>query len=331
MDNKKIIVTGGSGFIGGWLIRKLLKDNNNLIFNIDKLNYSADKCTLETFKLNKNFNHINLDLIKGDKIKDAVINIEPDIIFHLAAESHVDRSIKEPINFINSNIVGTFNLLEASRYYFDKISTKKKSYFKFIHVSTDEVFGTLGDEGKFNENSKYNPRSPYSASKASSDHLVKAWHSTYNFPAIITNCSNNYGPFQFPEKLIPVVIKNCIYKKSIPIYGDGRNVRDWLFVEDHVEALLLISKKGKIGDSYCVGGFGELENNLLIKKICEIMDELLPFEKKYSNLVEFIKDRPGHDKRYSINSNKIQKELGWKPKVTLREGLRKQLNGILKT
>jgi dTDP-D-glucose 4,6-dehydratase len=249
---------------------------------------------------------------------------------HLAAESHVDRSIVSPGHFIESNILGTFNLLESCRKFFDSLSIEKKSKFIFHHISTDEVFGSLGEKGRFSESTPYDPRSPYSASKASSDHLVRSWYHTYGLPVIITNCSNNFGPWQFPEKLIPLVTLKAIQKEPIPLYGDGSNIRDWLFVEDHVDALLLAALKGKVGETYCIGGYGEKSNKEIVLKICEILDNEIPNQSPHNQLIKYVLDRPGHDKRYAIDPSKIENELGWEPKYGLEKGLRKTVLWYLK-
>ncbi len=327
MDNfNRILVTGGAGFIGGTLIRKLLSDSNSIIYNIDSLNYASDLNSINNLEKSKDRHvHLNVNLKNQKDTREALREANPDIIFHLAAESHVDRSIIGPKLFIDSNIIGTFNLLEASRSQWDRLSDTKKQHFKFIHISTDEVFGSLNKNGKFNENSNYDPKSPYSASKAASDHLAKAWFNTFNLPTIITNCSNNYGPFQFPEKLIPKTILNAIEGKKIPIYGDGKNIRDWLYVEDHIDALLLIAQKGKVGETYCIGDNNERNNNFIVKEICSILEKNIPSNFPYSNLIEFVNDRPGHDKRYAIDSTKIKKELGWIAKTNFQDGLRKTI------
>ena len=329
MFNSKIVVTGGSGFIGGHLMRRLLKEPSNKIFNIDKLGYASDLFSLKIFKEKNNYFHINLDLKDKKQLLKIIKTISPRIIFHLAAESHVDNSILDPSEFIQSNIVGTFNLLEAFRSNWESMPKIRKLNSRFIHISTDEVFGSIVVNNKFNESSRYDPRSPYSASKASSDLLVKAWHNTYGIPIIISNCSNNYGPFQFPEKLIPKTIINCINQKNIPLYGNGENIRDWLYVEDHIEALLLLANKGNVGESYCVGGYGEIKNIEIVENICSLMDEIAPIKIKYNSLIRFVQDRPGHDKRYSIDSKKILTELGWEPKFTLINGLQKTINWYL--
>ena len=326
-DKFKVIVTGGAGFIGGTLIRKLLKDKNWFVYNIDQMGYASDLSWIkdsEEFKLRHFF--LKIDLRNKKILENVVKDISPDLIIHLAAESHVDRSIDNPSNFIESNIIGTFNLLEASRAYWEKISDNKKKLFRFLHVSTDEVFGSLGLNGKFDENTKYSPRSPYSSSKASSDHLVQSWFHTYGLPTIISNCSNNYGPYQFPEKLIPLSILKGIKGENIPLYGNGSNIRDWLYVEDHIEALLLIANQGEVGKSYCIGGFGERTNKEVQLQICKILDEINPTKYPHSDLIKNVIDRPGHDKRYAINSNLIQKKLGWRPKITFEDGLKKTIH-----
>ena len=323
----KIIITGGAGFIGGTLIRKLLKERNYFIYNIDQLGYASDLSWIKSSKYDQSLhNFLKIDLRNKQILEKAVKEIEPDLIIHLAAESHVDRSIENPLKFIESNIIGTFNLLEAARKYWEEISEIKKKLFRFIHISTDEVFGSLDLDGKFDENTKYSPRSPYSSSKASSDHLVYSWYHTYGLPTIISNCSNNFGPYQFPEKLIPLSILKGIEGEKIPLYGDGLNIRDWLYVEDHIDALLLIAEKGKVGKSYCIGGFGEKTNKEVQLEICNILDKVKPKEFPHSDLIKNVADRPGHDKRYSINSNLIQKELGWIPKVSFEDGLKKTIN-----
>ena len=325
---QNILITGGSGFIGGHLICWLLKNSSATIFNLDKLAYSSDQKHIEReIKSYPNFNlkrykFLNIDLKDFDKTRKALEISNPDLIMHLAAESHVDRSIDNSKVFIESNIIGTYNLLELAREHWTSLPLKRQINFRFHHISTDEVFGSLGKSGKFNEMTRYNPRSPYSASKAASDHLVSAWHHTYKLPVVLTNCSNNYGPWQFPEKLIPLVVIKALRNEPIPIYGDGKNIRDWLFVTDHIEALLLCAIRGKLGSNYCIGGFGEEANINLVKSICTILNEINPRNKGYENLISFVADRPGHDKRYSIDSSLIRNELGWQPKVKLLDGLK---------
>ena len=327
-----ILVTGGYGFIGSNLIKKLLSNKSISIFNIDKLGYASNpECVTKAIyeSSNDNYHFYKLDLLKHDKLQEIFSEIKPDLVMHLAAESHVDRSISSSRVFIESNIIGTYNLLETSRKYFETLDFEKKSKFKFHHISTDEVFGSLNESGSFSEITAYDPRSPYSASKASSDHLVRSWFHTYELPIIITNCSNNYGPWQFPEKLIPLTIIKALKLEKIPIYGDGLNIRDWLFVEDHVDALILSAEKGKVGETYCIGGFGERTNLQVVEKICEILDEISPRNIKHNELISFINDRKGHDRRYAINSNKIQSELNWEPKYTFDEGLYKTVQWYL--
>ena len=317
----KILITGGSGFIGTSLVKKALEDGNTVL-NLDCLTYASSEESLKQFNSNKSYYFENINICNKKKLSIIFKEFEPDAVMHLAAESHVDNSIKTPIEFIETNIVGTFNTLEASRSYW----SKKKFFneFRFHHVSTDEVYGSLGETGTFNESTPYNPRSPYSASKASSDHLVRAWHNTFKLPTLITNCSNNYGPYQFPEKLIPLIIKNALIKKPIPIYGDGSNIRDWLYVEDHAVALLTVLKNGIIGETYNIGSENEISNLDLALKICEVLNhKKLENEFKYESLITFVEDRPGHDERYSINPTKIRSELNWNPKFNIDEGIKK--------
>lgn len=332
---KTILVTGGCGFIGSTLIRRLLIDTDAQIINIDKMGYASDLTSIQS-KLEeigeKGMNRhklIQLDLKDKDKVADVFSSFNPDIVFHLAAESHVDRSIESPEIFISSNIVGTFNLLEAARNQFASMKGLRSEGFRFVHISTDEVFGSLGSDGYFSETSSYDPRSPYSASKAASDHLARAWFHTYDLPIIMTNCSNNYGPWQFPEKLIPVVIRNAISGSSIPIYGDGQNIRDWLYVEDHIDGMLIAACRGQLGKSYCIGGNNERSNLEIAKEICEILDRLIP-NKHHHQLIKLVNDRPGHDRRYAIDSSLIQNELKWSPSTSFSEGLEHTIRWYLK-
>ena len=328
----RILITGGAGFIGKNLILKLLSYPNNIVFNIDKLNYASHHRPIEDFcskTKNKRYTFLNIDLANESKTFEALRSANPEIIFHLAAESHVDRSINKPFDFIKSNIIGTYNLLSASLNFYKNLKVEKKERFKFIHISTDEVYGSLGSDGCFSEYSKYDPRSPYSASKASSDHLVKAWHHTYSLPVLISNCSNNYGPWQYPEKFIPKIIFNAIKGNEIPIYGNGSNIRDWLFVEDHVDALILLSKVGKIGETYCIGGNGERTNNKVADEICKILDKKFPLNSPHKKLINYVEDRPGHDQRYSIDFSKMNTKYGWEPKYKFSEGLLKTVDWYL--
>ena len=318
---KKVIITGGAGFIGSHFVNHVLRNKNYLVFNIDKLNYASSLKRINSNLSKNNYKFFNLDLKNKKDTFEIVDSINPDYIVHFAAESHVDNSIKNPQLFIESNYIGTFNLLEAIRIKWENWAIEKKKEFRFIHVSTDEVFGSLGQYGSFSEKTPYDPRSPYSASKASSDHLVNAWNHTYGLPTIVTNCSNNYGPWQFPEKLIPLTIFKSLRKEKIPVYGDGSNIRDWLYVEDHIEALMLVLEKGKIGEKYCIGGECEKTNLSVVKEICKIMNKLLPYKNPYEDFIDFVIDRKGHDKRYSINNTKIKEDLGFEPKYTFHEGI----------
>lgn len=317
----KILITGGCGFIGSAVIREAISRDNNVI-NIDKLTYAGTLESLRSVEKNLNYTFIKEDICNSDAIKEIFYQYKPDCVMHLAAESHVDRSIDHPDQFINTNIFGTYNLLKVSLDYW--ADRGNPDFFRFHHISTDEVFGTLPQNKsiRFNEESSYDPRSPYSASKASSDHLVRSWHHTFKLPILITNCSNNYGPFHFPEKLIPTVIIKAILGEPIPVYGNGLHIRDWLFVEDHANALLLVLQKGVVGKSYNIGSENECTNIELVGKICEILDKKLPkVSGSYSDQILFVEDRPGHDKRYSIDPTRIKKELGWIPSVTLEKGL----------
>lgn len=322
----RILVTGGAGFIGGALIRRLLRETDAIVFNLDKLGYASD---LSSIGEHPRHQLLKVDLVNAEATAAAVQQADPDLVFHLAAESHVDRSISGPGAFIESNVLGTFNLLQAARNHWEQLPGERKQQFRFHHISTDEVFGSLGATGRFSESTPYDPRSPYSASKAASDHLVRAWHHTYGMPVVLTNCSNNYGPWQFPEKLIPVVILKAVAGESIPLYGDGQNVRDWLFVEDHVDALLLVAQKGQIGQSYCVGGHGERSNKQVVFEICNLLDEYRPSGAPYLALVTPVGDRPGHDRRYAIDSSRITSDLGWQPKHSFANGIAATLKWYL--
>ena len=312
----KYLVTGGAGFIGSALCRKLSLNKDNSILVLDKLTYAGNISSLELDK-NDNISIEKVDIVESTKIKELIREFKPDIIFHLAAESHVDRSIDNPQAFIDTNVVGTFVMLDAVRKSINKFSKD----FKFLHISTDEVFGSLGEDGLFSETTSYDPKSPYSASKAASDHLCRAWHHTYNFPVIITNCGNNYGPYQSPEKLIPKTIINCINKKNIPIYGKGLNIRDWIHVDDHVDALIAISQKGKIGESYNIGSNNEINNNKIVNTICSVGHSLIDQNFDYKSLIRYVDDRPGHDFRYAMDTRKINNSIGWMSKINFDEGI----------
>ncbi len=317
----RLLVTGGMGFIGSAVVRLAIERGHHVI-NVDCLSYAGCSKNVAKVANDSKYKFEECDIRIKKNLDDIFIKHSPDGVIHLAAETHVDRSIDDPSEFITTNVNGTYNMLETMRCYW-KAKGCCNSY-RFVHVSTDEVYGSLSNDDniKFLENTPYNPRSPYSASKASSDHLVRAWHNTYGLPVLITNCSNNYGPYQFPEKLIPVIILNALAEKKIPIYGSGENVRDWLFVEDHAKALLLVLEKGSVGRSYNIGSENECTNLELVKKICRILDKLHPRNKGlYSDLITFVNDRPGHDERYAIDPNRIYQELGWRPSVTLEDGL----------
>lgn len=325
--NKTIFITGGAGFIGSHVIRLFVnKYPDYKIVNIDALTYAGNLENLRDIENKPNYFFEKINILDTDAIERAFVLHQPDAIIHLAAESHVDRSIVSPLDFVYTNVIGTVNLLNTARHFWkDNFDNKL-----FYHVSTDEVFGALGDTGFFTEQTKYDPHSPYSASKASSDHFVRAYHDTYGLPVVVSNCSNNYGPNHFPEKLIPLSINNCINKKPLPVYGDGLYTRDWLFVKDHASAIDLIFNKGKRGDTYNIGGFNEWRNIDLVKLLCKLTDEKLKRQPGESEkLITFVKDRPGHDRRYAIDATKINKELGWRPSVTFEEGLSQTIDWYL--
>ena len=329
-NNLKLIVTGGAGFIGSAIIRYLINQTDTTVLNIDKLTYAGNLDSLTSISNNSRYHFAQIDICDGATLKQAFAEFQPDAIMHLAAESHVDRSIDGPAEFINTNIVGTYTLLETTRHYWQRLDSE--TGFRFHHISTDEVYGSLSNSSEFfTELTPYQPNSPYSASKASSDHLVRAWHHTYNLPVVTTNCSNNYGPYQFPEKLIPLMIINALEGKPLPIYGKGENVRDWLYVDDHARALYLVLKQGKISETYNIGGHNEKTNLETVQTLCNILDELLPNSphKPHHQLIQFVTDRPGHDLRYAIDANKIQNHLGWKPQETFETGLRKTVQWYL--
>ena len=326
-QRRRILVTGGAGFIGGAVVRRLLRESDALVFNLDKMGYASDLTSIETTLAelgaadSQRHQLLRVDLKDAAAVDAAVRDADPDLVMHLAAESHVDRSISGPGEFIDSNVSGTFHLLQAVRSHYEQLSPARQSQFRLHHISTDEVFGSLGTTGRFSETTPYDPRSPYSASKAASDHLVQAWHHTYGLPVVLTNCSNNYGPWQFPEKLIPVVSLKAAAGESIPLYGDGLNVRDWLYVEDHVDALLLAACRGESGRSYCVGGHGEKTNKEVVEAICDQLDRLQPGSAPHADLITRVTDRPGHDRRYAIDPTRINTELGWSPRHNVEEGL----------
>jgi len=328
----KIFVTGGLGFIGSNFISMQIDKHKNEILNFDKLTYAANVNNLLKYKKNKLYNFVQGDIVDSKKILKILNSYKPDCIINFAAESHVDRSIDGPKEFINTNIIGTYELLNATLKYYELNYKENENHFRFIHVSTDEVYGSLGKQGYFKENTPYNPSSPYSASKASSDHLVRAWNLTFNLPTIITNCSNNYGPFQFPEKLIPLMIINCIKHNNLPIYGDGKNIRDWLYVADHCDALYSVILNGKNGETYNIGGNQEKNNLEIVSTICKILDEKIPSNKidSYKELITFVEDRPGHDFRYAIDASKIKKHLNWSPHYTFEDGIKKTIDWYIK-
>jgi dTDP-glucose 4,6-dehydratase len=319
----RVIVTGGAGFIGSALVRYLTNEKGYSVLNIDKLTYAGNLASLDTIDKNSNHRFLKADVCDRKAMEQAFAEFQPDRVMHLAAESHVDRSITGASAFIDTNIGGTFNLLEVARRYWQELRSEAASKFRFLHVSTDEVYGSLGDHGLFSETTPYDPSSPYSASKAASDHLVKAWHRTYGLPVLLSNCSNNYGPYHFPEKLIPLTILNALAGKPIPVYGNGENVRDWLYVEDHARALDLIAESGKVGETYNVGGRNERKNIEVVFKICDILDNLRTRAGSHRDQVTFVVDRPGHDARYAIDASKLECELGWRAREDFDSGIEK--------
>lgn len=326
---QKILVTGGAGFIGSAVIRQLIAETEATVINVDKLTYAGNLQSLAAVADNPRYRFERVDICDAKEIARVFRDHQPDAIMHLAAESHVDRSIFGPAPFIDTNIVGTFTLLEVAREYWSGLQGEAKERFRFHHVSTDEVYGSLGETGFFTETTPYRPNSPYSASKAASDHLVRAWFHTYGLPVITTNCSNNYGPYQFPEKLIPLMILNARAGKPLPIYGHGDNVRDWLYVEDHAQALRIVLEKGVPGEVYNIGGRSEKTNLEVVEAICTILDEIFPDAAPHASLITYVADRPGHDKRYAIDASKIERELGWRPRETFETGLRKTVQWYL--
>ncbi|MEM8792823.1 MAG: dTDP-glucose 4,6-dehydratase [Pseudomonadota bacterium] len=324
----KILVTGGCGFIGSAVVRQAIADGHSVV-NLDKLTYAANPSNVATVAKSRKYAFVQACVTDAAALRETFVTHRPDAVMHLAAESHVDRSIDGPGDFMATNVMGTFQLLEAARGYWGRLGKTRKARFRFHHVSTDEVYGALGPEGRFTEETPYAPNSPYSASKASSDHLVRAWGETYGLPIVITNCSNNYGPYHFPEKLIPVVILKALAGQPIPVYGKGENVRDWLYVEDHATALLKVLEEGRLGETYNIGGYSEAQNIEIVRLICSILDKRRPEGAPHQDLISFVTDRPGHDFRYAIDAGKICKELGWEPSVTLREGLVKTVDWFL--
>ena len=330
-DDHCVFVTGGAGFIGSAVIRELLRSTEGHVVNIDSLTYAGNLETLSDVAHHGRYDFSHTDIRDQETLREIFAKYQPSAVMHLAAESHVDRSIDGPGAFLETNVMGTYTLLQAVREYFETLNSVRSTDFRFHHVSTDEVYGALGSEGVFTESSPYQPRSPYAASKAASDHLVRAWAETYGIPSAISNCSNNYGPYQYPEKLIPMVIGKALHDESIPVYGSGSNVRDWLYVDDHARALLLILKKGLSGRTYNVGGAAEKTNLSVVQAICHCLDQQQPRKNgdSYANLISFVPDRPGHDFRYAIDSTRIQDELGWQPHETFSSGLEKTVQWYL--
>ena len=332
--SKTILVTGGAGFIGSAVVRHIIESTQDSVVNVDKLTYAGNLESLESVENNSRYVFERVDICDAKALARVFEHHQPDAVMHLAAESHVDRSIDGPAAFIETNIVGTYTLLEAARAYWNSLNDEKKAAFRFHHISTDEVYGDLeGTDDLFTETTPYAPSSPYSASKASSDHLVRAWLRTYGLPTIVTNCSNNYGPFHFPEKLIPLMILNALDGKPLPVYGNGQQIRDWLFVEDHARALYKVVTEGEVGETYNIGGHNEKANIDVVRTICRLLEELVPNKPKgvakYEDLITYVKDRPGHDVRYAIDAAKIGRELGWKPQETFESGIRKTVEWYL--
>ena len=326
---QKVLITGGAGFIGSAVVRQFIYDTDCHVVNVDKLTYAGNLQSLAGVAHHPRYRFEQVDICDAAAVARVFAEHQPDAVMHLAAESHVDRSITGPADFIQTNIVGTYILLEAARAYWNGLAAERKAAFRFHHISTDEVYGSLGETGFFTEHTAYEPNSPYSASKASSDHLVRAWHHTYGFPVVTTNCSNNYGPYHFPEKLIPLVILNAVNGKPLPIYGKGDNIRDWLYVDDHARALRVVLATGQLGETYNIGGWNEKTNLEVVQSICTILDELRPHNAPHSKLITYVQDRPGHDRRYAIDATKIANELGWKPQETFATGLRKTVEWYL--
>lgn len=328
---KRYLVTGGAGFIGSAVVRKLIASTPHEVLVVDKLTYAGNLDSLQSVAGSDRYRFMRADIVDAERMKTVINEYQPDVIMHLAAESHVDRSIDGPGEFVQTNVVGTFTLLQAALAYWSRLDAARRDTFRFHHISTDEVFGSLGQEGFFHEEYPYQPNSPYSASKAASDHFVRAWHHTYGLPTLITNCSNNYGPYHFPEKLIPLMILNALEGKPLPVYGKGENVRDWLYVEDHADALILVAEKGRVGENYNIGGWNERTNIDVVRSICQLVDEMVPSNAIGSRekLISYVIDRPGHDLRYAIDASKIERELGWRPSETFETGLRKTVSWYL--
>ncbi len=327
----KLLITGGAGFIGSAVVRHIVKNTEDSVINVDKLTYAGNLDSLVNVAGSDRYAFEPVDICDCSELVRVFRDHQPDAVMHLAAESHVDRSIDRPAVFIETNIVGTYTLLEVARNYWNELDVERKATFRFHHISTDEVYGDLeGPEDLFTEETSYVPSSPYSASKASSDHLVRAWHRTYGLPTLVTNCSNNYGPYHFPEKLIPLMILNALEGKPLPVYGQGNQIRDWLYVEDHARALYQVVTEGEVGETYNVGGHNEKQNIEVVRTICQLLDELAPSQfAPYSSLITFVKDRPGHDLRYATDASKIQRELGWQPEETFESGIRKTVQWYL--
>jgi len=327
----KILITGGAGFIGSNLVRQLIKETEHNVLNLDALTYAGNVHSLADIAESPRYRFAQVDICDATAVSKTFTEFQPDWVMHLAAESHVDRSIDGPGAFVQTNVIGTFNMLQAARAHFESLTGEAKANFRFLHVSTDEVYGSLGAEGLFSETTPYDPHSPYSASKAASDHLARAWADTYGLPVLVTNCSNNYGPYQFPEKLIPVVILKALRGEAIPVYGKGENIRDWLYVGDHADALHTVIAKGTIGETYNIGGYNERTNLDLVRMLCELLDESQPRAdgKPYADQITFVTDRPGHDLRYAIDASKIKSELGWTPKQDHSSGFRKTVEWYL--
>lgn len=325
----RVIVTGGAGFIGSAVVRHLVLEKGYEVLNVDALTYAGYLPSLSAVEGKPNYRFLRANICDGPAMGRAIIDFQPDRIMHLAAESHVDRSITGAADFVQTNVIGTFTLLETARAYWTRLDTAGKAAFRFLHVSTDEVYGSLGEGGLFTEETPYDPSSPYSASKASSDHLATAWQRTYGLPVVVSNCSNNYGPYHFPEKLIPLTILNAIAGERLPVYGKGENVRDWLYVEDHARALDLIAERGRVGETYNVGGRNERRNIDVVRGICAVLDELAPSNRPREELIEFVTDRPGHDARYAIDATKLENELGWRAQENFDTGIRKTVQWYL--